>query len=91
MDFEVKGRYIQYAHLSAESLQQNNDELGLDCCFLPVERRKFLQGTGILRDWPDARGFWTNAERSLICKINEVDHLNFSYTEVYLLRESGYS
>ena len=78
----MKGRYIQYGHISAESLQQNNDELSLGCCFLPPESRQVLQGTGILRDWPDARGFWTNAERTLICKINEVDHITFTYAEV---------
>ena len=49
MDFEVKGRYIQYGSISKEMLHQNNDELGLGCCFLPVESRKLLQGTGILK------------------------------------------
>merc|ERR1719193_862362 len=79
IEFEVKGRYFQYGHL--EHLAQTIDDNGVKCLYFPLEDRVVYKKAGLLRDWPDARGFWCNSDRTVICNVNEVDHLMFTSTE----------
>uniref|UniRef100_F6YFT9 creatine kinase n=2 Tax=Ciona intestinalis TaxID=7719 RepID=F6YFT9_CIOIN len=39
------------------------------------------QPTIFARDWPDSRGFWYNAKKNFLVKVNEEDHLSVLSTE----------
>jgi len=79
IEFEVRGRYFQYGHL--EHMKQTVDEMGIKCLYFPLEDRVLYKKAGLLRDWPDARGYWCNNDRTVFCNVNEVDHLVFTSVE----------
>lgn len=64
------GRYYPLARLPPATRRSLEAR---ELCFDDDDR--YLVAAGITRDWPEGRGLWSTADRSLVVWLNEEDHL----------------
>ncbi|KAJ8343931.1 hypothetical protein SKAU_G00312600 [Synaphobranchus kaupii] len=68
---ELEGHYYSLAEMTEQEQQQLIDDHFL--FDKPVS--PFMTGTGMARDWPDARGIWHNNQKTFLVWVNEEDHI----------------
>jgi len=67
---ELKGTYYPLAGMSAEDQKQLIEDH-----FLFKEGDRFLESSGLNRDWPDGRGIFHNDAKEFLTWVNEEDQL----------------
>jgi len=67
-DGELKGKYYSLSSMS----EQERNQLVEDH-FLFKEGDRFLQSSGLNRDWPSGRGIFHNDDKTFLVWVNEED------------------
>jgi creatine kinase len=70
MTGELAGTYYALANLKEADRKQLIDDH-----FLFKEGDRFLESSGLNRDWPSGRGIFHNKEKSFLVWVNEEDQL----------------
>lgn len=66
----LKGKYYSLSTMSDEERHQLVEDH-----FLFTNGDKYLESAGLERDWPEARGIFTNDNKTFLVWVNEEDHL----------------
>jgi len=65
---DLKGKYYSLAKLSAADKKKLTEDH-----FLFKEGDKYLESSGLERDWPEGRGIFHNEDKTFLVWVNEED------------------